>query len=72
MTVHTSSGSKYVFTMSKGKLWVLYGTKEIMVTDIENLEVGKRMTVKGYALNIYCQPDHNKFMFQTSIIVNID
>lgn len=72
MKVYTESGHTYVFSFSHGALRTFFGTKEIIVTDIENLEVGCRLTVKGYPLNIYCQPSTNKMVFTTSAIKKIE
>ena len=72
MKVYTESGSCYVFVVSKGKLRTFMGMKEIIVTDIGNLSVGKRMTVRGYDLNIYCQVNSDPFEFTTSPIKSIE
>ena len=69
MTVHTESGAKFNFQFSKGHLWVSYGTKEIQVTDIEDMEEGKKMTIKGYPIDCYSRLQNSKFEFTTPTIV---
>lgn len=74
MTIITQSGSTYTFKTYDNSVRVLYGSKEILVTDIQDMFVGNRMTVKGYGLDPYTmQPrtDCGKYFFTTSPIVKI-
>lgn len=74
MTIITESGSHYTFKTFENSVRVLYGRKEILVTDIENMLVGSRMTVRGYTLDPYTmQPMTHcgKFFFTTSPILKI-
>lgn len=74
MTVITQSGSVYQFEVFDNSVRVLYGSKEILVTDIKDMLVGNRMTVRGYDLDPYTmQPrtDCGKYFFTTSPIVEI-
>lgn len=72
MKVYTESGSCYAFVVYEGSLRTHMGMKEIIVKDVENLSVGKRMTVRGYDLNIYCQVNSTPFEFTTSPIKSIE
>ena len=68
MTVHTES-AKFSFQILNGHLWVTYGLKEIQVTDIEDMEEGKKMTVKGYPVDCYSRVQSTKFEFTTSTAI---
>lgn len=69
MTVHTASGAKFNLHFLNGHIWGYLGTKEIQVTDIENLEVGKNMTIKGYPVDCYSRVQNYKFEFTTPTVV---
>lgn len=72
MKVYTKSGSCYAFVVYEGSLRTHMKLKEIIVTQIENLEIGKELIVKGYDLNCYGQVNKSEVVMRTSTITRIE
>ena len=75
MIVLTEGGDKYIFSVLEDHLLLLHGHKKMMVTDITNLQVGKRMTVQGHILGENTPtkiPNHSgRNLIRTPIIIKI-
>lgn len=72
MTIKTESGSSYRFIIVENTIRTAYRGRELIVTEIKNLQIGNRLYVKGFALNpITYSKTSEEFHFLTSPIVNI-